>query len=64
MVHSLSLDIKYRLQEIFGPVLTVYVYDDKDADRMLEAVKDATPYGLTGAVFSQDKCGRLSNMTH
>ena len=42
-------------QEIFGPVLAVHVYADGDVERMLASVKDATPYGLTGAVFAQDK---------
>lgn len=42
-------------QEIFGPVLTIFVYPDADATNILKSIKDATPYGLTGAVFSQDK---------
>ncbi|CAD6193990.1 unnamed protein product [Caenorhabditis auriculariae] len=46
---------KLLTEEIFGPVLTVYVYNDADVDKVLESVKDATPFGLTGAVFSQDK---------
>ena len=35
--------------------MTVYVYEDKNVDEVLATVKDATPYGLTGAIFSQDK---------
>ncbi|CAJ0573166.1 unnamed protein product, partial [Mesorhabditis spiculigera] len=42
-------------EEIFGPILTAYVYDDKDVDKTLGSLKDATPFGLTGAVFSGDK---------
>ncbi len=42
-------------EEIFGPVLSVYVYDDKDIDQAVELCDTTTPYGLTGAVFSQDR---------
>jgi len=41
--------------EIFGPVLSVFVYNDSEFESVLNSLKDATPYGLTGAVFSQDK---------
>ncbi|KAI1718367.1 aldehyde dehydrogenase family domain-containing protein [Ditylenchus destructor] len=46
---------KLLTQEIFGPLLTVYVYDDKDALETVSSIKDVTRFGLTGAVFSQDK---------
>lgn len=36
-------------------MLSVYVYDDADCEKVLKSVKEATPFGLTGAVFSQDK---------
>jgi len=36
-------------------VLSVFVYDDAKVDEVIRSVKDATPYGLTGAVFSGDK---------
>ena len=42
-------------QEIFGPVLTVYVYPDNQAEEMLHVVNDTSLYGLTGAVFSNDR---------
>lgn len=41
--------------ELFGPVLTVYVYDDKDWDDMLHTVNNTSVYGLTGAIFSTDR---------
>jgi 1-pyrroline-5-carboxylate dehydrogenase len=41
-------------EEIFGPVLTVYVYDDKKLDETLKLCDKTSGYGLTGAVFSQD----------
>uniref|UniRef100_A0A8R1HLY7 Multifunctional fusion protein n=1 Tax=Caenorhabditis japonica TaxID=281687 RepID=A0A8R1HLY7_CAEJA len=46
---------KLMTEEMFGPVVTAYVYEDSQVDDVLASVKDATPYGLTGAVFSQDK---------
>lgn len=42
-------------QEIFGPVLTVYVYPDDKYKETLRLVDSTTSYGLTGAVFAQDK---------
>lgn len=35
--------------------MTAYVYPDNQADSLVRRIKDLTPYGLTGAVFSQDK---------
>ena len=53
----LTTDPKYRTmcEEIFGPVLTVYVFDDKDFEKTLELVDATSPYALTGAVFSNDR---------
>ena len=42
-------------EEIFGPVLTVYVYADDDWAQTLELVDTTSPYALTGAVFSNDR---------
>ncbi|KAK1340430.1 hypothetical protein QTO34_019000, partial [Cnephaeus nilssonii] len=42
-------------EEIFGPVLTVYVYPDDKYRETLRLVDSTTSYGLTGAVFAQDK---------
>ena len=44
----------YLSREFFGPVLTVFVYDDADWDQTLALVDEAAPYALTGAVFAQD----------
>lgn len=46
---------KIMTEEIFGPLLTVYVYKDSEMDKTIEIVKSSTPFALTGAVFSQDK---------
>jgi len=42
-------------EEIFGPVLTAYVYDDNKFDEALELCDTTSPYALTGAIFSQDR---------
>jgi 1-pyrroline-5-carboxylate dehydrogenase len=47
----------YRLlcEEIFGPVLTAYVYDDDRWEETLEIVDETSPYALTGAIFARDR---------
>src|SRR5690606_3677269 len=42
-------------EEIFGPVLTVYVYHEDHFETALELVDQTSPYALTGAIFSQDR---------
>jgi 1-pyrroline-5-carboxylate dehydrogenase len=42
-------------EELFGPVVTAYVYDENKWDETLELVDSTAPYGLTGAVFSEDR---------
>ncbi|WP_372944509.1 L-glutamate gamma-semialdehyde dehydrogenase [Muriicola sp.] len=41
--------------ELFGPVVTVYVYEDKDWNNVLELVDTTSPYALTGAVMATDR---------
>jgi 1-pyrroline-5-carboxylate dehydrogenase len=41
--------------ELFGPVVTLYVYDDKDWTKTLKLVDSTSEYALTGAVLSQDR---------
>jgi 1-pyrroline-5-carboxylate dehydrogenase len=48
-------DFKLLREEIFGPVLTIYVYRDRDLDRTLDICDKGSPYALTGAVFAQDR---------
>ncbi|MDP9348953.1 MAG: L-glutamate gamma-semialdehyde dehydrogenase, partial [Gemmatimonadota bacterium] len=42
-------------EEIFGPVVTVYVYPEREWEQVLRVVDDGTPYALTGAVFANDR---------
>ncbi len=48
---------RFRLmqEEIFGPVLTLFVYDEARLDEALALCDSGSPYGLTGAVFAQDR---------
>lgn len=51
----LTQNLSPVLQEIFGPVLTVYVYPEKDYREVLELIDRTSPYALTGSVFAQDQ---------
>ena len=58
-------DPKYvtMCDELFGPVLTLYVYDDAQWTETLKLVDDTSPYALTGAVFAQDRAALLEAET-
>lgn len=55
VVVTTNPQFKTMVEEIFGPVLTVYVYDDADWSSMLELVDQTSEYALTGAIFSADR---------
>lgn len=42
-------------EEIFGPVMTIYIYEDEDFEQTLKLCDETSPFGLTGSVFSNDK---------
>lgn len=46
---------KTMQEEIFGPVLTIYVYADKDFEATLDLCDQTSPYALTGAIFARDR---------
>jgi 1-pyrroline-5-carboxylate dehydrogenase len=52
-----TTDPRSRLmqEEIFGPVLTVFVYPDAKLDEALALCESTSPYGLTGAIFARDR---------
>ena len=54
-------DPKYRTmcEEIFGPVLTIYVYKDKEFSKMLTILDETSQYALTGSIFSNDRAAVL-----
>lgn len=53
----LANDPKYitMCEELFGPVLTIFVYDENKFEETLELVDSTSIYALTGAIFSQDR---------
>ena len=57
-------DPKYRTmcEELFGPILTVYVYPDDDFAETLRLCDETSPYGLTGAIFARDR-GAIAQAT-
>jgi 1-pyrroline-5-carboxylate dehydrogenase len=56
-----SDDPRSRLmsEELFGPIVTVFVYDDGGWSETLDLVDSTSPYGLTGAVFADDKAAAV-----
>jgi 1-pyrroline-5-carboxylate dehydrogenase len=52
-----TTDPRFKLmtEEIFGPVVTVFVYDDGDLDATIDLCESTSPYALTGAVFAEDR---------
>ena len=55
LVQADSPEAKLMVEEIFGPVLTLYRYDDDGLDATIDAIDGATPYALTGAIFARDR---------
>jgi len=55
VVQTTNPDFKLMKEEIFGPVLTVFVYPDRKLDEALEWCDRGSPYALTGAVFAHDR---------
>ena len=47
-------------EEIFGPVMTIYIYDDNKFEETLKICDETSPYGLTGAIFSNDKYAMIT----
>ncbi|MFP3947973.1 MAG: L-glutamate gamma-semialdehyde dehydrogenase [Gemmatimonadota bacterium] len=55
VIQALEPAYESMKEEIFGPVLTLYVYRDDEWVETLELVDTTSPYGLTGAVFAGDR---------
>lgn len=47
-------------EEIFGPVMTIYIYSDDRFEETLKLCDETSPYGLTGAIFSNDKYAMIT----
>ena len=55
IIETSDPDFRTMKEELFGPVLTTYVYDEKKYEDTLELIDAGAPYGLPGAVFAQDR---------
>ncbi len=60
-------NFKTMEEEIFGPVMTVYVYPDDEYEKTLELCNSTSPYALTGCIMSRDRSTQqkaLDTLTH
>ena len=55
VIETTDPDFRTMKEELFGPVVTAYVYDEKRYSEALDLVDAGAPYGLTGAVFARDR---------
>jgi 1-pyrroline-5-carboxylate dehydrogenase len=55
VIETTNPRFKTMVEEIFGPVITIYVYDDADYEKTLHLCDETSPYALTGAIFATDR---------
>lgn len=55
VIETTDPQVRSMREEIFGPVLTVYPYEDRDLDRAVTLCDQGSPYALTGAIFAKDR---------
>ena len=55
MILAKKPDYRTMVEEIFGPVLTIHVYKEKDYEKMLGICNETSPYALTGSIFARDR---------
>ena len=55
LIQATKPDYRTMCEEIFGPVVTLYVYPEKEWQATLKLVDETSPYALTGAVFATDR---------
>jgi 1-pyrroline-5-carboxylate dehydrogenase len=55
IIRTGKTDLRALCEEIFGPVLTLFVYEDSRLDEAVRLCDTGSPYALTGAVFAQDR---------
>ena len=55
VVETSDKNDKIFKEELFGPVVTAFVYKDSQAKDIIENIGKDTPYALTGAIYSQDQ---------
>jgi 1-pyrroline-5-carboxylate dehydrogenase len=57
VIETTDPNFRTMRDELFGPVVTAFVYPEKQYDETLDLIDAGAPYGLTGAVFSRDRSG-------
>jgi 1-pyrroline-5-carboxylate dehydrogenase len=64
IIETVNPKFKSMVEEIFGPVLTVYPYEDVKWEEVVKLCDETSPYGLTGSVFGKDRiaCEKISEM--
>jgi 1-pyrroline-5-carboxylate dehydrogenase len=55
VIETRDPDFRLLRDELFGPVVTTYVYDEQNWGSTLDLIDATAPYGLTGAVFAEDR---------
>jgi 1-pyrroline-5-carboxylate dehydrogenase len=55
VIQAFESDYVTLCEEIFGPVLTVFVYDENEFENIIPIIDRTSPYALTGAIFAQDR---------
>ena len=55
VIETTNPQFKTMVEEIFGPVITIYVYEDEDYEKTLHLCDQTSPYALTGSIFSTDR---------
>jgi 1-pyrroline-5-carboxylate dehydrogenase len=55
VIETTNTKFKTMQEEIFGPVITIYMYDDADYEKTLHLCDETSPYALTGAIFATDR---------
>lgn len=55
VIHTTNPRYVTMQEELFGPVLTIFVYEDAEWSETLKLVDETSPYALTGAIFSRDR---------
>ncbi len=63
LIETISPHFKTMQEEIFGPVMTVYVYDGGKFEETLRLCDATSPYALTGAIFAQDRAAVMKAET-
>jgi 1-pyrroline-5-carboxylate dehydrogenase len=62
VVKTSNPNFRTMSEEIFGPVITIYIYDENNFEATLDLVDSTSDYALTGAIYSQDRYAIVSAM--